>query len=510
MPSRDLRRNKQKQQQADTDKTLPAERRKRHPFLYAGSIIILLIIIVAFVGGPMVGGIGGGGPIVFGTYGGEEITYVQGNYLARQVDILSDQISEQGNQNYEWQAYQVWKGAYDRTVVRTAILQKTERAGVHVSDNAIDELLLRTGPYMENGVFSEARYRNTSNAERYRYRELYREEMLHQTYLNDIRHNGFFSTGASDFFKNMAANERSFFYVLFTFDQFPDSEVLQYAQENESSFRKIKLSRITVQSSLEDARTVKQKIADGVSTFEYQARNFSTDSFAEEGGDMGWVEYHDLAADFDDITDVGEIFTTGKGEITDIYETSFGWVFYRVDEAAVDPDFSDPETLASVRTYMERFARGIIEDYLLETAESYATEAGETSLETAAQNREVEVRQSASFPINYGNANFFSPVQGTEESDELSNSAYDATFLTMIFSLDEGEISEPIVLDESVGVFALAEETTLDDQELEYLIDYYPNLAQQNILRDLNNHIMDSDKFNDTFTEVFSENFLRR
>lgn len=512
MPSRELRRykNKKNQPASEADKTLPAERRRRHPVLYAGSIVLLVLIVIAFVGGPLAGGIGGGNPIVFGTYGGEEIRYVQGNYLARQVDILSSQIEESSNENYEWQAYQVWKGAYDRAVVRTAILQKAEKAGVHVSDNAIDKLLLTTGPYMENGVFSETRYRNTTNSERFRYRQLYRDEMIHQTYINDIIHNDFISTDEAEFFKNMAVNERSFFYVLFTFDQFPDSEVLEYAEENKSNFRKIGLSRITVQSSLEDAKTVRQKIIDGVSTFEYQARNFSTDSYAEEGGDMGWMEYHALASDFDNIADLDEIFASEKDEITEVYETSFGWVMYRIDEPAVEADFTDQEELDSVRSYMERFARGTIEDYLLENAESFAVEAQGSSFETAAESQGVDVKQSDSFPINYGNANYFDPVQGTEGEGDLSGSAYDATFLTTVFSLDEEEVSEPIVLDDSVGVFTLAEQVTNEDEELEYLVNYYPNLVQQSILQDLQDHIMDSDKFKDNFTEVFSEAFLSR
>jgi len=512
MASRELKRykNKTKSTQSEADKTLAGERRKNHPMIYAGSVVLLVIIVVAFVGAPMVGGIGGSKPLVFGTYGGEEITYVPGNYLARQVDLLSSQLGDSTSQNYEWQAYQVWKGAYDRTVVRTAILQKTEQAGVHVSDNAIDELLLTTGPYMENGVFSEKRYRDTSNSERFRYRQLYRDEMIHQIYMEDSLHGDFFSGEEADFLRSMAADERSFNYVLFGFEQYPDSEVAAYAQENESNFRKIKLSRITVQSSLEDANTVRQKILDGISTFEYQARNFSTDSYAEEDGDMGWMEYHALASDFDDVADLDTIFALDKEEISEVYETNFGWVIYRIDEPAVDPDLSDPEMIDSIRSYMERFARGLIEDYLLEEAESYVAEATNTSFETAADNLDIEIKESMSFPINYGNTNFFNPVQGPEGEDDLSGAAYDTTFLTIVFSLDEDEISEPIVLNDSIGVFKLAEQKTIEDEELEYLVNYYPNLAQQNILQDLNDHIMESEKFKDNFTEVFSESFLGR
>ena len=270
MPSRAVRRRKNKEN-VEIKKTLPAERRRRHPLLYAGSLALLVIIVVAFVGGPLAGRLGSGGPLIFGSYGGKEISYVQGNYLARQVDILSDQLQDNTSQNYEWQAYQVWKGAYDRAVIRTAILQKADKAGVYISDNAIDALLLTTGPYMENGVFSETRYRNTSNSERFRYRQLYREEMTHQLYNADVLHIGFFSTDGAEFIKKMAADERSFYYAIFSYKEYPVSKVVAYAEENASNFRKIKMSRITIKSTVDEAVAVRQQILDGIATFENQA-----------------------------------------------------------------------------------------------------------------------------------------------------------------------------------------------------------------------------------------------
>ena len=86
--------------------------------------------------------------------------------------------------------------------------------------------------------------------------------------------------------------------------------------------------------------------------------------------------------------------------------------------------------------------------------------------------------------------------------------AYDAMFLTTLFSLDEEEISDPIVLDESVGVFQLAERTPLLEEDIAYLTDYYPYVAQQNIEQDHNAFLLASDEFDDNFTAVFGEAFL--
>ncbi len=507
MPSRAVRRRKNKEN-VEIEKTQPAERRRRHPLLYAGSIALLVIIVVAFVGGPLAGRLGSAGPLIFGSYGGKEISYVQGNYLARQVDILSDQLQDNTSQNYEWQAYQVWKGAYDRAVIRTAILQKADKAGVYISDNAIDALLLTTGPYMENGVFSETRYRNTPNSERFKYRQLYSEEMTHQLYNTDVLHIGFFSTDGAEFIKKMAADERSFYYAIFSYEEYPVSKVVAYAEENASNFRKIKMSRITIKSTVEEAVAVRQQILDGIATFEDQARNYSTDGYAEEGGDMGWQEYNALAADFGNPSDLDAVFALSKGGVSEVSDTGFGWVIVRADEAATDPDLEDSEVIDSVRTYMERFERGLIEDHLLETGESFAAQAKTDGFDGAANALGVEVLKSASFPINYGNAFFLGQIKGAEGAQDLNGSAYDAMFLTTLFSLDEEEISDPIVLDESVGVFQLAERTPLLEEDIAYLTDYYPYVAQQNIEQDHNAFLLASDEFDDNFTAVFGEAFL--
>ena len=507
MPSRNQNRNKS-DKKSELDKTAPGERRKRHPVIYAFSIALLLIIVISFVGGPLISGVGGRKPLVFGKYNNKDIEYVPGSYLARQRDILYDQQQETTTQSYEYQAYQVWKGAYDRTVIHTAILQEADASGLYISDNRIDELLLTTGPYMEDGEFSETRYKNTPNAEKFRYRKIYREEYAQQKYLQDSLHYGLIGTKEADFVKEMASNERSFKYVLFSYNEYPDSEVSAYATENENSFQKIKISRITINSNEGEASTIRKQIEDGVATFEDQARNFSTDSFSEKGGDMGWREYNSLVSDFSDPENVDSLFALNKGEISDVFATGFGWVFYRIDEPAVAPDLEDEGTLDSVRSYMSRFERGKIEDFLSSKALTFSEEAKNSTFESAAEKTEITLKTTGSFPINYGNAFYFNAVQGTDESQDLANASRDESLLTALFSLDADEVSEPIVLGENVAVFQLEAMKTLEDEDVAFLEDYYPIIVQQNLEQDLNNFIFNSEKHQNNFSSVFSETFL--
>ena len=164
-------------------------KKKQHPFLWIFSISILVIIVISFVGAPLLGGIGGSSnELVFGKYADTEITYTYGSYFSRQLDIMQNQYESNGSDNYQYETYQIWKGAFDRTVFHTAILYDAEKSGLNISERRIDKALTQYGPYMDNGKFSAALYNATSNADKYANRTIYNEELIQQQYLQDMAH----------------------------------------------------------------------------------------------------------------------------------------------------------------------------------------------------------------------------------------------------------------------------------------------------------------------------------
>ena len=507
MPTRELRRHKKKK--SDIEKTLPAERRAKRPFLYLFSILILIIIVVTFVGGPLLSGSDGGNTILFGKYGNKELRYVSGNYMSEQVNLLNSQMRDENSaENYEYQAYQTWKGAFDRTVMRTAILLEAERSGLNISDNLIDEALLQSGPYFENGQFSESRYKSTSNSERARYRRLYRDDLIHQKYLTDVLHFGITNSKEIEFVKEMGRTERKFQYTYFLYSDFPAEQVAAYGIDNQKLFSKIKLSRINIKSSLSDAEQVRTQITERIATFEDQAKNYSQDAFADKGGEMGWREYNLLSPDFPSDQDLDYLFSMAKDDISPIYETSYGWIFFRIDEEAVEPDFTDEETISLVRSYMESFERGKIEDYLMLQADSFLETASGRSFSDAAFIAEKTVFETNFFPLNYGNTYFFNPVSSAAEGQNLGNAAYDELFFEELFSLEVDEVSEPLIIDNQVVLFKLSEIKEVADEDLAFFTEYYPYIAQQYREQDLTAHIFASDALENNFNDVFERYFL--
>ncbi|KKL53883.1 hypothetical protein LCGC14_2270970, partial [marine sediment metagenome] len=201
------------------------------------SVSILVVILVTFIGGPALSRLAGRSTIVFGSYMGKPIEFIPGNFLSRQKDLLAEQLRQQdSDQNIEIQAYRVWRGAFDQTVLHTAFLYEAEKNKSWVSEDRLDKTLITAGPYTVDGVFSEERYRNTSNADRSSNRKFFREQILHEQYLQDIIASQQLSNREADFVAKITENQRSFYFVRYQYSDYPQEQVAAFAGENREIF----------------------------------------------------------------------------------------------------------------------------------------------------------------------------------------------------------------------------------------------------------------------------------
>jgi len=509
MPSREIRHVKGKVQDRKPSEQIE-KKHQSHPLVYVFSVIILIIVVVTFVALPFRPGNFAPGSLVFGSYNGEDIRFVGNpeNYFARQRDLLNQQIeSQQANANPELVTYQVWRGAFERTVVHTAILQDAHRSGLIVTGHKVDQALAQYGPYIVNGKFSVEAYDRTSPSDREATRELYGEDLVQQQYYDDILYGQKVSTKAVDFIKGMTSPEREFRYVVFSFAQYPANLVVQYGQQHASLFRTINLSRITIKSSESDANAIYQKLEENPNLFEEIAKNQSKDSYADKGGEMGWVDFNDLKPDFQNVTDLDKLFAMKGGQISPVIKTSFGWVIYRVNQPVRQPDLTDPNTIKTVRAYMEQFERGQIEDYLSNLGNKFRDAATKVGFDAASVTEGLSVHQTNYFPINYGNAFFLPQMKALDNNTALASGAYKQDFLQEIFSLKVRAVSKPIILDTNVVVLQPLDERNAPDGETSAIGGYYPYILQQFTQTDLVDQILQSPKFVDNFQQVFFKNF---
>jgi len=509
MPSRDMRRATRKHKQKDAN--IVEKKRETHPFLYAFSVVLLIVIVVTFIGGPAMSGRGGRGRIIFGFYKGKPIEYYPDNYFSQRKDLIADQLRQNEDQSdLSVQAYQVWRTAFDQTVLHTAILSEAESSRLWISDDRLNETLIERGPYTIDGTFSEERYNATSSAQRMTYNKLYREHVIHEQLLNDIFIGLRSNPHEVDFLGDMVNQQRRFSLVSFPFSEYPEQQIETYAAENRDRFRRIKLSRILIKSSEREAGEIRNKLVDRTGSFEELARAHSSDVYSDKGGEMGWRYYYDLEADFESEDPVDTIFSLEETEISPVLESRFGWVIFRCDTPAVEPDFEVEETREVVREYVMRYEKGIVEDYTLSVAQRFRERVDDVGFLGASLEENYSLGLTDYFPINYQSYYFLSPVRSPIEQLNLSAASYSEEFFLQAFSLAPNEVSAPVLLDDQVVVLRLDDIREAQERERNLLGDYYNYYAQQSLEQDLQNVLLNPDFIEDNFDQTFYEYIFPR
>ena len=445
---------------------------------YILTVGLLVVLIVAFIGAPAISGTATRDRLIFGKYAGKEISYEQGNYLARRFADLAAYVEDNPSlASTPGIERQVWRTAFDQTVFHYAMTYLASEAGLSISEVALSRALSQWPDFQVDGRYSAEAYNRLSEQSKFSLRQYLRESLIDEQVRADLLGRVLMSEAEQQFLVNMAADERQFRYVQFGFEQYPESEVAAYGEENASRFRKARISRITVGSE-EDAIAIRERALGRGETFEDLARTESTDMLAEDGGDMGWVYVHELEPDFEDVSVIDQIFSLDEGEISQVLQTTFGWAIYQMDEGPIDPDFTDTETLADVRDYLSVFERGLVEDYLNAQATTFAELAAQTSFSEAADDIDQQPQLTGYFPINYGNVSLFDQVSATANAS-FASGAYREDFFEQLFELEAGEVSEPIIIRDFVFVLQLADQRSASQDTLDSVESSIPSWAQQ-------------------------------
>jgi hypothetical protein len=492
----------------------------KNPFVYIGTIVILVLTIVAFVliPGVSTGTSSGGQAPTFGSWNGTPIQYSSDSYFADQVSQINDYLRQQGMNESQSQlyAYQVWRMAFQNTVIRTAILDSAKRSGMKISEQTIDEEVAKNSQFQVDGKFSIEKYNSTPLSTRMSVRNRIRDDQLIQNYYGDVMSVSP-STAEIDFVASMAKPQRTMQYVDISYSNFPQEKTLEWAKSNESLFRTIGLSKITINTSQKDAEKVLAQIKANSLSFEDAAKSHSKDSYADKGGDMGTKIFYDLKGDFLNEKDAEAVMVLKKDEISPVYkEAGNTWAFYRVNTEASMPDFSKQSVLDEAKSYLFDKEKSVMESWALAKADEFAAEASRNPFATTAKKAGLEVKAAGPFVLNYGKPSFYfygqqiglfqEPYRSLDT--ELVGAEENETFLTTLFSTAKNAVSKPVVLDASVIVMTVTDDTEGTDQEISYTKFAYPYFYQTALENQIRSTILSSklfkDEFNTTFVKLFT------
>jgi len=491
------------------------KRRKGNPFIYIGTIVLLVITIVAFVFVPAAGSASSGTDMTFGSWNGKTIAFVQGGYFSTQVQQIKAQLEQQGYKDTgdQFFAYQVWRRAFENTAVHYALLDYAQKAGIAVSESYIDKQITQSAAFQENGVFSRRKYRDATSSFKLSLRKDIEATTLKNRYIADAVA---FTPSKAEiaFLKAMAQSQRVIEYVAIPFSVYPDEERIAYARANPASFKRVRLSKVTISASLKEAEQVLAKVNSGSLSFEESAKNHSKDEFATKGGDMGSRFVWELKGELKNATDLDAVLGLAKGTISPVYETFTGsWSFYRIEELAVEPDYASADLIKSVSDYLNRNEKGRIEDWVVSAADKFAAAARGDFNATALANG-YTVKETKPFPLNYGKAldvGYFSLLGALDTTDlpELNGADSSESFLTTIFSLEAGKVSAPLVLNDNALVVRVKEIKTAEEGELGLLEAYYPTVVQQSLSDELAAAVLKDPALEDNFIAAFTQFFVQ-
>ena len=497
------REKKQNTKKDDSSKSEIIERFKTRPFLYIGTILILVIVVIAFVFVPILSPRGTfSGDLVFGYYNRVPIQFVPGNFFHQQYQRLAQYRQPQPDSpNYLMEMGMIWREAFEITVIHTGILDEMKSAGYTAPELVVDREVAKLPIFQEHGRFSSARYRAMDNNTRMSIWRRVQEDIAFNMYFADLA-NIKIPSGEASFVANMASPKRSFDAAVFPATSFPNSQVISFMRANPDMFMITHLSRITITSSEREARQILESVRSGIFTFEEAARSYSQDWAAERGGDMGtMMVYHLQYEEIDEPTGL-ILLNLARGELSDLIQLPSGWAFFRAEENPVPANMNDPNNLNIVRNYINDYSRGLIEDWLISEAERFAAMTRERGFDQAIAQFGMTKSSFGPISLNYGDTMLFSAIN-TAGVSELAEAGRDDFFWRAAFFTPTRTPSNPLVIGNNVIVLFPLEENPADEDEIGAIESYFGFRAMESVSHSNQQYFLSNEKLDDRFEETF-------
>jgi len=484
----------------------------RNNLLWGGAVFILILSIVTFVFVPSSSNADGGQTLVFGKWNGKPIEYVQDSFFVRQIQAISAQMEQQGQEINQFNNYQVMQQAFNSTVVRFAILDQLKTAGYSAPEKFVNKELINY--YQdENGKYSSKVFNDTPESTRTARRANLTEEMGVQRFVDDIfgDRSGTYGlkTGTKEIelVKTMTGPERSFIYASFSTAVYPESETVAFGQANAALFVKHDLSAITV-----DTESVAKKVADSLAkktiSFEDAVTTYSTRSGTDSAGKLLKALRFDLNALYTDAKDLETVIALKPSETSQIVKAGKAFMIVRCNALPAEADFTNPSDISAVSAYMTINERGKIEDYFMAKAKEFSAAARTNGFDAACAALGLEKKTTTAFGINYGNVNILSPLP-VESNAELASAVKSETFFKTAFSLAPDAVSDPILLGNNVVVLKVAEEKAADTQMNEMLPVFYNYYSGNWSQGTFTGAVLKNKLLEDNFMETYLKHFMK-
>ena len=480
------------------------EHRKKHG-RSAGwviGVIVLILISITFIL-PVTVFTPGPEGVVFGSYNGEDIELIPSydNYFFNQLNTLAN-MYQMNPQN----EIQIYSQAFYATTLQTALTQMAKQAGISVTNQMVSEAIVESGAFTDDtGAFSLDEYNAAPQVEKEAIKDQLRYMIPAQKVFQDIS-TVKTSENELDFVSSLNDSPRSFEYITVDYSIYPDADAVAFAESDPAPFNAMELSVITAATE-DEAAAVLASISSGEKTFEEAAAD-STDSYAENGGSMGSVLFHNLEDMLVNAEDASAVFSTAEGTVAEPVQGLDGWKVFRADSAPATADLTDPGVLADVKRYISLNDAETMNAYLDAEAQRIYGEAS-ADFTAAADNNGLTISEVGASSYNPAQSSFIIGVSYNDPDTLLASASYsDENFAASLFTTDENTVLEPVKSGSSYIIARPTAAGTTNDLYISYIDSMYSSYTPDIASQDMQTSIFASDGFVNDFFTVFLERIL--
>jgi len=470
------------------------DKKKSGKGLYIGSVIVLVITVISFVLVPAMSGKSSStGNLVFGKYKNRSIKYTGSGYFSDQLNYLNSQYQNQGIDNYDFRMMLVWRGAFEQTALHEALIAESESTGIKITSKEIDRAIVTdiNGPFSIDGVFDEDSYKEAGQKRIKEIRDSYEEQKLIEKFSFDQTSGLIGNDKELEFLARMGETTRKFSFVTLGYEMYPSENVDSFYNANKDIFNKRTFQAIEFTGEKKEAEKLLSDVNNGNKPAEEQ------NGYSEEEKYL-----HELKRQMINANDVAKAFNADKEVFNGIYKTSYGWLILKPVSEITSLSDNITET---VRSYLEKYEIGLIEDYLTDYANTIRTAAIKDGLASAATANDINSEETDFFPMNYGNLPFiFGGINQASQAKVFEQASFNKDFYKTAFNLEADTISEPLVMGKNVVLLSLLEEKVNDNSSFTSFISYYTYQFKDSDMKDV---FLSSPHLEDNFSDVFSKTF---
>ena len=495
-----------------TSQKTDSPKHRKSNFITVGSIIILVLSAISFIFLPgMFGGNKSGQPDVIGYFRKEPIK-TNDEVFIRHLEQQINQSRQYGlDMNEPGNYISALYEAFNATATQRAFAYEVKKSGYIVPESAISRAIINTIT-QQKGSYSPKDYNQLSNSDKLKLRDSVLEELVYGQYYDDFfgshpygypAENSIFGLKISSkeipFVFNMNSPERSFEIATFNMSNYPNEELVKFANDHASLFETLNFEIITVDTKAE-AEKIAKRIANNEITFDDAVNEYSNKNFSDANGILANNTVYKLKKillekDFEDVLKLG------VDSISNVVETGAFYSILKCCDTAKKANFDNPETLDAVHSYITSEEPKIIEDYFMAKARDFAADAAVTTFDAACEKYGVTKQTPAAFPLNYASNNMLKTVDS--DTAVLAGAATNENFLKTAFSLKLNEISSPVMLRNNILVLKLVEEKEIDEELLASMNFFYPINAMRFDSSTITNHFSTADYVKNDVISVY-------